>query len=190
VIGQIFITRTGYDPERGRHVKDPYLGPTPTMGACRPDIRKRLSAGDHIYTISGKVAGVSQFVMGGFEIAEKISATQAFERFPEQHLTQRNDGQLTGNVIIKASGEQHELDSHTSFDNRITNYVVGRNPLVLRTPQEIALGREETLEALQEILKKKGDSPFAILGRSGARLSEKQILDLREWMTSIRRRAS
>jgi hypothetical protein len=190
MIGQIFITRSGYDPERGRHVKDPYLGPTPTMGACRPDIRKRLTTGDHIFTISGKVSGVSQFVMGGFEIAEKISATQAYERFPEQRLSQRSDGQLAGNVIITASGEQHELDTHTSFDTRINNYVVGREPLVLRTPREIALGRAETLEILREILKRKGNRPFDILGRSGARLTENQIVDLRDWMTSIRRRAS
>jgi hypothetical protein len=160
------------------------------MGACRPDVRRKLATGDHIFTISGKVSRVSQFVMGGFEIAEKISATQAYERFPEQRLSQRNDGQLTGNVIITASGEQHELDTHTSFDTRIKNYLVGRNPLVLRTPQEIALGRAETLDALREILKRKGDSPFEILGRSGARLTENQIVDLRDWMTSIRRRAS
>jgi len=190
MIGQIFITRTGYDPERGRHVKDPYLGPTPTMGACRPDIRQRLSTGDHIFTISGKVLGVGQFVMGGFEIAEKISATQAYERFPEQRLTERSDGQLSGNVIVNASGEQHELDTHTSFDTRIKDYVVGRNPLVLRTPQEIALGRAETFEMLQEILKRKGDTPFKLLGRSGARLTDNQIVDLRDWLTSIRRRAS
>lgn len=190
MVGQIFITRSGYDPERGRHVKDPYLGPTPTMGACRPDIRRRLATGDHIFTISGKVSGVSQFVMGGFEIAEKISASQAYDRFPEQRLSRRNDGQLVGNVIITASGEQHELDNHTSFDTRIKNYVVGRNPFVLRTPQEIVIARLETLEILREILKKKGQSPFEILGRSGARLTETQIVDLRDWMASIRRRAS
>jgi hypothetical protein len=189
MIGQIFITRSGYDPERGKHVKDPYLGPTPTMGACRPDIHRKLATGDHIFTISGKVSGVSQFVMGGFEIAEKITATQAYERFPEQRLTQRNDGQLTGNVIISENGEQHELDTHTSFDTRINNYVVGCNGLVLRAPQEIATARVETLEVLREILKKKGDSPFALLGRSGARLSENQIVDLRDWILSIRRRA-
>ena len=189
MIGQIFITRSGYDPERGKHVKDPYLGPTPTMGACRPDVRRKLASGDHIFTISGKVSGVSQFVMGGFEIAEKITAAEAYERFPEQRLSQREDGQLTGNVIITASGEQHELDTHTSFDTRIKNYVVGRNGLVFRVPQEIALARVETLEVLREILKKKGNSPFELLGRSGARLTEKQVVDLRDWMTSIRRRA-
>jgi hypothetical protein len=36
MVGKIFITRSGYDPQLGKHVKDPYLGPCPTLGACRP----------------------------------------------------------------------------------------------------------------------------------------------------------
>lgn len=40
--GYIFITKSGYDPGAGKHVKDPYLGDIPTIGACRPDLRKRV----------------------------------------------------------------------------------------------------------------------------------------------------
>ena len=32
--GKIIITRTGYDPEFGKHIKDPYLGPNPSLGAA------------------------------------------------------------------------------------------------------------------------------------------------------------
>jgi hypothetical protein len=33
MVGKIFITRQGYDPQLGKHVKDPYLGPNPaTLG--------------------------------------------------------------------------------------------------------------------------------------------------------------
>ena len=39
---KIFVTSSGYDPDKGKHVKDPYLGPRPTLGACRPDIREKL----------------------------------------------------------------------------------------------------------------------------------------------------
>src|SRR3712207_4622763 len=46
MVGKIGITRTGYDPEAGKHVKDPYLGPCPALGACRPDIREQLGVGD------------------------------------------------------------------------------------------------------------------------------------------------
>ena len=68
MVGNIFITSTGYDPQLGKHVKDPYLGPQPTLGACRPDIRRRLALGDHICVISGKVPGANQFVMGGLVV--------------------------------------------------------------------------------------------------------------------------
>ena len=94
MIGKIFITRTGYDPQLGKHIKDPYLGPQPSLGACRPDIRKRLREGDHIFVISGKVPQANQFVMAGFEIEAKIDATEAYRLFPEQRLRQRQDGQL------------------------------------------------------------------------------------------------
>src|SRR5438270_6729803 len=99
MVGKIFITRQGYDPQLGKHVKDPYLGPSPTLGACRPDIRKQLKVGDHIFVISGKVREVNQFVMGGFEIAAKVPAVEAYQRFPELRLRRLGDGQLTGNII-------------------------------------------------------------------------------------------
>lgn len=190
MIGKIFITRSGYDPERGKHVKDPYLGPNPSLGACRPDIRRQLRTGDHIFAISGKIQGFDQFVMGGFEIASKISAADAYRLFPDQRLRKREDGQLTGNIIVNAQGAQHKLDDHDSFDRRIHNYVVGKNLIALRTPHEILLGRKETLEALGEILKRNGAAPIDIVGRWGTQLTEKQVLQLRDWLSSIAKRGN
>ena len=142
MIGKIVITRTGYDPEAGKHVKDPYPGPSPTLGACRPDVRKQRNVGDHIFVVSGKVQDVGQFVMGGFEIAEKIHASEAYERFPDLRLRKLEDGQLTGNIIVDADGQQHELEDHEKFEKRIENYVVGKNLIALSTPYEIAEGRQ------------------------------------------------
>jgi hypothetical protein len=48
-----------------QHVKDPYLGPCPTLGACRPDIRKQLERGEHIFVISGRIPGVQPVCDGG-----------------------------------------------------------------------------------------------------------------------------
>ena len=39
MIGKIFVTGSGCDPVEGKHIKDPSLGPKPSLGACRPDIR-------------------------------------------------------------------------------------------------------------------------------------------------------
>jgi hypothetical protein len=187
MIGKIFITRSGYDPELGRHVKDPYLGANPSLGACRPDIRKQLRPGDHIFTISGKVREAPQFVMVGFEIASKISANDAYKSLPARRLHLLKDGQLDGNIIVDSRGRQHRLDDHQTFDRRTDNYILGTNEVVLATPEEIARGRRETLEALQEILKVKGSAPIDIVGRWGKKLVEDQVLQLRRWLLSIKR---
>ena len=190
MVGKIFITRSGYDPQLGKHVKDPYLGANPSLGACRPDIRKRLNEGDHIFTISGKLPDVNQYVMGGFEIETKMSALDAYGLYPEQRLHTLSDGQLTGNIIVNARGQQHSLDNHDSFANRIENYVIGRNPIVLSTDGEIENGRRETLEALQDILEKNGNSPVKVVGRWGSSLTEEQVLQLRKWPSSIKHRVN
>lgn len=189
MIGKIFITRSGYDPQLGKYVKDPYLGPCPTLGACRPDIRRLLQQGDHIFVISGKIPEVNQFVMAGFEIESKIHAIEAYHLFPELRLRRLDDGQLTGNIIVKADGSQHELDDHNSFNQRIKNYVVGKNLILLSTPGEIAEGRKHTLDALRDILHKKGDSPIDVVGHWGTKLTGKQILQLREWLAALKRAA-
>jgi hypothetical protein len=185
MIGKIFITSTGYDPEQGNHVKDPYLGPCPTLGACRPDIREQLQKDDHIFVVSGKVQAADQFVMGGFEIAEKITAIEAYHRFPHLRLSKRDDGQVTGNVIVNAAGKQHELDHHNSFERRIQNYIVGKNPIVLSTAAEVAEGRRQTLEILQDVFQKKGETPRAIMGR-WHNLNEKQVEKLRAHLNALK----
>lgn len=188
MVGKIFITRSGYDPQMGKHIKDPYLGPTPTLGACRPDIRKRLKKGDHIFVISGKIRDVNQFVMAGFEIESKIPAIEAYRQFPELRLREIEDGELTGNIIVTPDGRQHELDQHNpdTFENRIDNYVIGTNLIALTTDAEIAAGRQHTLEVLREILHKKGKSPIEVVGRWGTGLREEQIIELREWLYSLK----
>lgn len=186
MIGKIFVTSSGYDPALGKHVKDPYLGPCPTLGACRPDIREQLQPGDHIFVISGKVRNADQFVMGGFEIAEKISAIEAYFRFPTLRLSKLEDGQIAGNVIVNAFGQQHELDHHNSFERRIQNYIVGKNPVVLSTPDEIAFGRQHTLEILSDVFQKQGDTLRAIIGRC-RNLTERQIRRLLAHLYALKR---
>jgi hypothetical protein len=166
-------------------VNDPYLGATATLGACRPDIREMLQKGDHIFAVSGKVRHVDQVVLGGFEIAEKISAMEAYERFPEQRLRLLPNGQVTGNVIVTANGEQHELDDHNQFARRIQNYIVGTNPVALLTPEELAEGRYQTLEILRDVFLKNGNSIRELIGRC-RNLEEEQILKLRALLHAVK----
>jgi hypothetical protein len=189
MVGKIFITRNVYDPQLGKHVKDPYLdGSRATLGGCRPDVRRRLVIGDHIFVISGKVPGAPQFVMCAFEIAAKITALEAFRLFPDLRLRQLDDGQLTGNVIVDANGHQHELDNHKikTFHKRVNNYVVGKNVITLRSDDEIAVGRQQTLDALRDILHRSGKRPIDVVGRFGTDLSEEQVQQLRRWLEELK----
>jgi hypothetical protein len=72
------------------------------------------------------------------------------------------------------------------FDRRIENYVVGKNPLVLSTLEEIAEGRRQTMEALRDILQARGDTPIEVVGRWGKKITQRQILQLREWLASLK----
>lgn len=187
--GFVFITSTGYDPEKGKHMKDPYLGNTPTLGACRPDLRERVVPGDHIFVVSGKVPKLPQYIIGGFEVDRKISATAAYEMFPELRLRQMDNNQLTGNIIVDAFGNQHPLDKHNSFEHRIKNYIIGRDPLVLTYPDEIELGRQMTVGILKSLFGKNGVMPRDIMGRC-SKLDSKQIQDLRDWLLMIKAASS
>ena len=185
MIGKIFVTSSGCDPVAGKHVKDPYLGLNASLGACRPDIRERVEKGDHVFVVAGKVRNVDQVVLGGFEVAEKIGAIEAYERFPEQRLRRLPDGQVTGNVIVNADGQQHELDHHDQFARRIENYLVGTNSIALLTLEEIAEGRLRTLEILRDVFGQKGDSVRAVIGRA-RNMTEKQVYRLRTLLDAVK----
>lgn len=180
----LHITESGFDPEKGKPIKDPYLGDQPSLGACMPNIRRLVVPGDRIFTMSGKTAGVQQFIIGGFEVAEKISALAAFRRFPEQRL-RIVDGQVTGNIIVDSRGRQHPLDHHENFANRVSNYIVGRDPIALTTRREIQQARAETLYVLRQLLRKNGDSPIKVMGR-WCRFDEQQTRELTDWLLDIK----
>ena len=172
--GYIYTMYAGADPGHDWTLNDPIFGKSPTLGACVPHIRRAVEVGDHVFVVSGNIPGVKQFIVGGFEVAEKISALAAFKRFPEHRLKRGENGQVLGNIIVDGRGEHNSLDGHKNFERRIENYLVGRNPLVLTTPQQISAGRDETMDILSEIFNKKGRKPFEILGRY-RKMDEHQI---------------
>lgn len=186
--GYVYIGRSGYDPDKGKSINDPYLGDVPTLGACMPNIRRSVTPGDHIFLVSGSVPSLKQYLIGGFEVAEKISAIEAYERFPKLRLHIGKNRQKVGNVIVDRFGRQSPLDDHNGFEQRIENYVVGRDPIGLVQPNEIARGRHETLDVLRRVLRKDGSRPINVIGRY-SRLDEDQIEEIRCWLLSIKRAA-
>ncbi|MGS1019429.1 hypothetical protein [Burkholderia glumae] len=190
--GYIFVSPNS-DPGMGHPLADPILrsGVRPTMGTCRPDLRRLVKLGGQIFVISGSMGKqVNQYVIGGLEVDSKLeSQLAAYEQFPENRLSFDDAGHRQGNIIVTASGDQDPRDSHTNFERRIRNYLVGKNPVVLETPREIALGREHSLRMLAEVF----DRPRAtnvreIIGRM-RKLSDAQVDRLRDALLEIKSEA-
>lgn len=184
--GYIYTMFQGADPAQGWRLTDPIFGKVPTLGACMPNIRRVVTPGDHIFVISGRVTGVKQYVVGGFEVAEKIDALDAYARFPDNRQREMSDGELAGNIIVDKDGNRTSVDYHSNFAKRIDNYVVGRKPLVLEKPAHVQRGRDETLEALGDLFSVKAKRLSEITGR-WRKLDETQIDKLQAWLRSIKR---
>jgi len=87
----------------------------------------------------------------------------------------------------RAGGNRDARSSrHGSFGERIKNYVVGTNLISVTKPEEIAEGRRQTVEALCDILHKTGKTPVELVGRWGTKLTEEQIIQLRDWMKALK----
>jgi hypothetical protein len=193
VSSYIFISPRS-DPGMGRPLADPLLtsGSRPTMGTCRPDLRRLVRPGDQIFVISGSMGPKHrQYVIGGLEIAEKLDdQLAALRKFPENAL-RFDAGKKMGNIIVTPDGYQHPQDTHPpeTFEKRIKNYLVGQNPVVLETPREIELGRERTIDILSGIFDRSGPRVAQIVGRH-RKLTDEQADRLRRELMDIKREAA
>lgn len=186
--GYIYISSPGTDPGRHGNLNDPMFRKRPSLGACMPNIRRLVLPGDHVFVISGSTTGVQQYVVGGFQVAEKISALAAYDRFPENRLRLDADGKLVGNVIVEPNGQQHPLDRHSpnTFASRIENFLVGVDPVVLESPAEVARGRDETLDRLSSILDRpRANRVIDLMGR-WAKLDGPQVERTLDWLRGIK----
>lgn len=151
----IFVS-PGSDPGVGKPLNDPILGKgvRPTMGTCRPDLRRLVSIGDSIFVVSGSMGRmqIPQYVVGGMEVADKLaSQLAAYDDYPEHRLSFDDNGLRRGNIIVNADGNHDPRDHHNNFERRIANYVLGRNQVVIESPNEIALARERSLHLLARV---------------------------------------
>jgi len=187
--GYIFVSPRS-DPGSGKVLDDPILwGTRPTMGTCRPDLRRFVQKGDYIFVVSGSNKGVTQYVIGGFEVDEKIDQMRAFDRFPDNRLHFDQTNQRYGNIIINANGEQDARDHHNKLAVRIQNYLIGVKPVVVQTPAEVSIARERTLPILKELF----DKPDArrvseVIGRN-KKMNDKQIENLLAALDSLKAEA-
>jgi hypothetical protein len=185
----IYTMFAGADPGQGWEMNDPIFDNPPTLGACMPQIRRNVEQNDHIFTISGRTSGVKQYLVGGFQVQEKIDAMLARDRFPQYRQRLKEDGSISGNIIVDSEGKQNKFDYHEgNFQKRIENYIIGKNPIYFTKQKEIEAARgKETMKILREVFKMKGGSiPFDIIGR-WRKMDENQIELLTSWIRDIKR---
>jgi len=186
--GYIYISSPNSDPERNRNLNDPIFRSPPTLGGCMPPVRRLVLPGDYVFVVSGTTKGVQQYVVGGFQVAEKIGALAAYQRFPENRLKLNAEGKVVGNVLIDEAGNKHPLDTHSAnnFARRLENYLVGVKPVALETPVEVARGRSETLDRLSSILERpRANRVIDVMGR-WAKLDDAQIEKTLDWLRGIK----
>lgn len=188
----IFVS-PGSDPGMGKPLTDPDFraGGRPTMGTCRPDLRRLVSLGGQIFVISGSMGrNVEQYVIGGFAIDARLdNQLAAYREYPENRLRFDEQGQRSGNIIVLPDGTHDPRDHHDKFERRIQNYLVGRNPIVLETPREIALGRERSLDILADVLERpRARRMTQTVGRM-RKLSDAQAERLRQALVDLKRDA-
>ena len=78
MIGNIFVTSSGYDPEKGKDVKDPYFGEEPVAGCLPPGHSREATEGrPRLFSwFLGRCRNVNQFVIGGLGSNEKIAQSK------------------------------------------------------------------------------------------------------------------
>lgn len=185
--GYIYTMYQGADPGNGWKMTDPIFGKVPTLGACMSNMRRVVMEGDYIFSISGRVENLKQYIVGGFAVQEKINALAAFNRFPENRMTKLDDGQLKGNIIIDKYGNQLPFDYHSNFESRLDNYIIGRDPILFEKEKEIKIARESTIEILNTLFGKNEEKISKIIGR-WRKLDEIQIKDLIQWFEEIKQK--
>jgi hypothetical protein len=184
--GYIYTMYKDADPGNGWHMDDPILkSKTPTLGACMTNFRRSIKLGDYIFVVSGNTKNLQQYVVGGFQVQEKINALAAYDRFPENRK-QQVDGIITGNIIIDANGQQHHLDNHSNFESRLENYLVGCNPILLDKPKEIARAREQSLPFLSGLFERPGSNRIFDVVARGRKLNEAQVVKMINWLEGLK----
>ncbi|MCX2473529.1 MULTISPECIES: hypothetical protein [Pedobacter] len=183
--GYIYTMFKGADPSMGWDMTDPIFTKVPTMGACRPDIRRAVERGDYIFSVSGRIVNVKPHIVGAFSVDDKINSLAAFDRFPENRMEVDQEGKFHGNIIFDKNGNHLPFDYHTNHDRRIDNYIIGKDAIFFDAEEEIKKAKEETVAVLNDIFGKNEEKVHKILGR-WRKMDSAQVNDLLSWMNRIK----
>ena len=149
-----------------------------------------MTKGDWIFVISGKVAGVEQYVVGGLQVEEKIDALAAYDRFPGNRLTMGVGGLVMGNVIVQPDGTQHPLDSHPAETPEPGKKFRRGRPggCALHAAGSRAGPATDARRAFGDILGRRRGAPNRIIDAMGrmSKLDEPQVAQMLDWLSGIK----
>jgi 3-oxoacyl-[acyl-carrier protein] reductase len=125
--GYIYTMYQGADPGMGWKMTDPIYVPIPTLGACMPNIRRAVTLGDYVFSISGRVEGVKQYVVGGFAVEEKINAMGVKAKAYRSNASNFQECESLVTEVAKEFG---------TIDVCVNNAGISKDNLLLRMTQE------------------------------------------------------
>lgn len=191
--GRIYIsgafTNLKYDrckPNKEWLDNDPHFWKSPpTWGICRTDFRRALNKNDYIFFVLPKNIELPQMIYGYMKIVENISHCEAFKRYPNKRMVNKNPN---GNIITDIRGNYNKYDQgihKDQFESIKKYYVVGdkTNSKLLKT-EEIKHLSIYFLPTLQKVFNSKAPDVFSIIGRKGRVLNSTQIATLLTWLNN------
>ena len=163
---------------------DPHLwDDPPTWGICRTDYRRMLDKDDYVFFVLPKNNELPQMIYGYIKIIEKMTHDEAFKRFPNKRMKNKNPN---GNIITDVNGNynEYDLDIHKDkFESIKQFYILGdKSKSKLLEPKEIKALSNSFLPTLQSIFSNRGEDVFSIIGRKGRVLNSSQINELLDWL--------
>jgi hypothetical protein len=157
----------------------------PTWGICRTDYRRVIKNGDYIFFVLSKASKLPQMIYGYFKVKDKITHVQAFNR-PELASKRMGNKNPNGNIIVDANGQYNRFDGGVHkdrFEKIKLYYIIGdESNSEFLTEKKIRQLAPGFLSALNKIFESKESSVFNVIGRSGRRISEKQVNRFLAWL--------
>ncbi|MCU7490548.1 MAG: hypothetical protein HF312_02695 [Ignavibacteria bacterium] len=144
-----------------------------------------LNKDDYIFFVLPKNIKLPQMIYGYIKIVENIPHCEAFKRFPNKRMRNKNPN---GNIITDIRGNYNDYDQgiHKDRFESIKNYyIVGdKTHSRLLKNEEIKHLSRYFLPTLQKVFNSKAPDVFSIIGRKGRVINETQISALLTWLNN------
>ena len=157
-------TMAGADPGHGWILNDTDLRARSHSRSMRTEHKARGAGGRQYFRCEwqgSRRPAICRWWVPGSRKDQCVGRLQALSR----ESARPGPVDVRGNIIVTGNGQHHPLDDHDNFARRVENYIVGRKPVYLENPREYNAAREESLDVLSRIFKRRGRRIFDVIGR-------------------------